>query len=454
MIFIVGGGPAGAALALRLAQLGHAVTVAERSRLDRPRPGESLHPGARVLLEQLGITDLPFLRVAKTLVRWSGETDVVEHEGLSIGRPQLERFLLDRAREAGANVLQPCAIDALPVARFVVDASGRASWSRALRTRTGVATTAIAAHWRGRALPAESRIEALEDGWLWGSPLPDGSFSAMAFVDAGSDASGTRLESMMRASQLFRDIRGERGEVRRDVLRRHDATTYACDAVWSAEARPPLFECVAGSPTLRTRRAFESGGAASALHIRIGEASFSLDPLSASGVLAALQSAIHAGAAIHTMLTHPERTSLAMQFIADAHKAAVAHHKQWTAQFYASSGYAAAPFYTNRAARETAPPTLRLRSGQTANRQPPTQFALSPHVRIAPVPCLVDGLIESREGVVRAGARPFVWLGGREVAPLVADLQRGPKSADELKETWGASVLDALVHSHIVVPSP
>ncbi len=410
-IFIVGGGPAGAALALRLAQLGHAVTVAERSPFDRARPGESLHPGARMLLETLGITDAPFVRVAKTLVRWSGDTDVVEHEGLAIGRPQLERFLLDRARDAGAKILQPHASQAMPSARFIVDASGRASWSRAPRTRIGVPTTAIAAHWRGRALPRESRIEALEEGWLWGSPLPNGSFSAMAFVDAGTDASGARLDSMLRASQLFRDLRGARGAVRR-----HDATTYACAVPWAARL------------------------------LRIGEASFSLDPLSASGVLAALQSAVHASAALHTVLTHPERTELAMQFIIDAQKAAIAQHTTWTASFYARSRFAGADFYAKRAKRDDAL--------ATGNWQRATSYALAENVRIANVPCLVDDLIESRRGVVHPQSRPFVWLGGREVAPLLADLERGPRSADELKNTWGAGVLDALVRSRIVVPSP
>lgn len=415
-VYIAGGGPAGAALALRLAQLGHTVTVAERSSFDRPRPGESLHPGARILLETLGVADAPFLRVAKTLVRWSGDTDVVEHEGLSIGRPQLERFLLDRARDAGAKVLQPYAADARPSARFIVDASGRASWSRAPRTRTGVPTTAIAAHWRGRALPPESRIEALEDGWLWGSPLPDGSFSAMAFVDPGSDASSARLESMLRASQLFRDLRGRRGDVRR-----HDATTYACDVPWDAEL------------------------------LRIGEASFSLDPLSASGVLVALQSALHAAAALHTVLTHPERTELAMQFVEDAQKAAVAQHRAWTGQFYARSRFAAADFYARRVAAST---SLRVVEGPGLDDSPTRRLVLSSEVRIADVPCLVDDLIERRRGVVQPQSRPFVWLGGREVAPLLADLERGPRSADELKNAWGAVVLDALVRSRIVVPAP
>jgi 2-polyprenyl-6-methoxyphenol hydroxylase-like FAD-dependent oxidoreductase len=411
MIRIVGGGPAGAALALRLARLGHAVTLAERSRLDQVRPGESLHPGARTLLEQLGVTDLPFLRVAKTLVRWSGGTDVVEHEGLAIGRPQLERFLLDRARDAGAKVLQPHPVDGLPPAELVVDASGRASWSRAPRTRTGVPTTAIAAHWRGPALPRESRVEALEEGFLWGSPLPDGSFSVMAFVDSGTDASSARLESMMRASHLFRDVRGKRGDVRR-----HDATTYACDVPWDARV------------------------------LRIGEASFSLDPLSACGVLGALQTAVHASAALHTLLTHPDRRELAMRFVTEGHAIAVANHKEWTAHFYAQSRFAAAPFYARRGAHETAP-------AAADDRPRATSFALAEDVKITDVPCLVGDVIESRPGVVRAGGRPFVWLGGHEVVPLLAGLREGPRSAEELKNAMGARMLDALLRSHIVVPS-
>ena len=416
MIAIAGGGPAGAALALRLAQLGHEVTLCERAAFDKPRPGESLHPGARVLLAQLGITDLPFLRVAKTLVRWSGDTDVAAHEGFAIGRPQLEQFLLERARAAGAKVLQPHAADALPPADVVVDATGRASWSRAPRTRTGAPTTAIAAHWRGRSLPAESRVEALEDGWLWGSPLPDGSFSAMAFVDAGSDATGARLESMMRASLLFRDVRGKRGAVRR-----HDATTYACETPWDARV------------------------------LRIGEASYSLDPLSAGGVLAALQTAIHAAAAIHTTLRHPERSTIARQFITDAHRAAVAQHQQWTATFYAQSRFASAPFYAKRM-WSAATPVAAVESGDSRRRTPHV-LTVAADVELTEVPCLAGDVIEPRPGVARRNARPFVWLDGREVAPLLADLQRsGPRSEAELQSLWGRRMVDALTRHHIVVP--
>lgn len=401
-VFIVGGGPAGSALALRLARLGHSVTLAERSVFDRPRAGEALHRGAFATFAALGIQP-PSLRVSRTLVRWSGEVEVAAHEGLVVERPQFDRHLLELARNAGVRVLQPRAVDAMPDARFVVDASGRASWSRGSRTRTGVPTTALATHYRRG--PLEPRVEAMKNGWLWGSPLPDGRFSVMAFVEDP----GASLDAMLAESELFCELRGERSE-----LRHHDATTYACDSPWDERL------------------------------LRIGEASFSLDPLSSSGVHAALQSAIHASAALHTTLLHPERETLARRFVIDAQRAAVQQHREWTASFYAQSRFASRPFYVRRTvSREDQPPLAVPRS-----------LRLSPEVTITEVPCLVNDLIEARRGVVHSRvARPFVWIGGREVATLLAPLEHGPRDAGELARAWGPPMLETLLRNHLVLPA-
>jgi flavin-dependent dehydrogenase len=396
-VFVIGGGPAGAVLALRLARHGHDVTIAERSAFDHPRPGESLHRGAIKTLESLSLRPR-VVRTSRTLVHWSAADDVVEHESIAVARPELDRFLLDAAREAGAKVLQPHAVDARPDATFVVDASGRASWSRAPRTRTGEPTMAVAAH---VAYSGDPRVESLENGWLWGSPLPDGRYSVMAFVDRD-----VHLQSMLDASELFRGMHIEE-------VRHHDATTYACDVPWDDDV------------------------------LRIGEASFSLDPLSSSGVHAAMQSAIHAAAALHTILTHPTRMALAKRFVLEAQRAAVQQHREWTAAFYAQCRFANAPFYQSRSAVATPP----------LSYQQAAFVKLSDQVTIEPVPCLVEDVIEARPGVVHADLpRPFVWLGGREVAALLTPLARGPRRAEELSQWWGAGMLDALMRNRIVVP--
>ena len=76
---VVGGGPAGAGFALRMAQLGHDVVLVERERFPRPRVGESLVPAILPLFEVLGIRgqieDAAFLRPGGTILQWSRSTE-------------------------------------------------------------------------------------------------------------------------------------------------------------------------------------------------------------------------------------------------------------------------------------------------------------------------------------------------------------------------------------------
>src|SRR5207302_11194274 len=48
--------------------------------------------------------------------------------------------------------------------------------------------------------------------------------------------------------------------------------------------------------------------------IKVGEASFSIDPLSSQGVQIAIGSALHAAAVIHTILERPGHDALAREF--------------------------------------------------------------------------------------------------------------------------------------------
>ncbi|MFP2928180.1 FAD-dependent oxidoreductase, partial [Pyxidicoccus sp. 3LG] len=73
-VCVVGGGPAGAALALRLARLGHEVCLVERQAFPRPHLGESLAPGVWPLLDMLDVAEevrrAGFLPAREALVRW------------------------------------------------------------------------------------------------------------------------------------------------------------------------------------------------------------------------------------------------------------------------------------------------------------------------------------------------------------------------------------------------
>jgi 2-polyprenyl-6-methoxyphenol hydroxylase-like FAD-dependent oxidoreductase len=409
-IVIVGGGPAGSTLALRLARLGHAVTVVERSPAAQTGDGESLHPGIWPLFDALGIANPGGLPIDRMLVRW-GSDEVVEQRhrapSLAVLRPRFDASLLDLARSAGAQVRQPVAVDDATIvkARFVVDASGRAQWSRTSRRRTSEPTIAMRGTWRGAGLPREARVEALEEGWIWGSPMPDGSFACIACVDTPTDCF-----ELLAKSLLFRELRkgelwdGERGTASGErgalevTVHCHDATTYAADIV--AEERL----------------------------LRVGDASHSLDPLSSSGVRSAMQSALHAGIVINTVLRHPDRTALALQFYEATQRAAVAEHKAWTSAFYAESRFREHPFWSRRAAPPAAHPPMRV------DRDSVT---LAPEVAIGDVPCVVGDVIEHRRGITGpAVTRPFVWIGGVEAARLLDPLAQGDMTREELLSRW------------------
>ncbi|MDQ3675177.1 MAG: tryptophan 7-halogenase, partial [Actinomycetota bacterium] len=112
-VCVVGAGPAGAALATRLAQLGHDVAIVEQHRFPRPHVGESLSPGIWPLLDVLGVRDsvtqAGFTQTSIARVRWRDDNEERTHvpDGLTVDRGGFDAILLQRAGEAGARSLAP-----------------------------------------------------------------------------------------------------------------------------------------------------------------------------------------------------------------------------------------------------------------------------------------------------------------------------------------------------------
>ena len=94
-------------------------------------------------------------------------------------------------------------------ADFVADASGRRNTSKRRQMKTGASTLAVYGYWRGASLPTTPRIEAGQDAWYWGVPLPDGTYNTLVFVDPdwfrsapGSDMSERFLKLIDRSGLM------------------------------------------------------------------------------------------------------------------------------------------------------------------------------------------------------------------------------------------------------------
>jgi flavin-dependent dehydrogenase len=437
-VCIIGAGPAGSALAIRLAQLGHDVCMVERSVFPRSHIGESLSPGIWPQLELLGVARTVaaagFWPCRTSLVQWEDDVavrrDFGAPGGLVVDRGRFDALLLDCARGHGVRVMQPAVVRTrtrgdqgwhLDVqsadrtwaldADFLADASGRSAVLRGRKQRASHRTLALYGYWHGGSLPHEPRIEAGHDAWYWGVPLPDGTYNAMVFLDA-ADFRARRARSL---SAMYPALIGRSGLMAgcRDVR--------LAGPVRAADATPYL-----DSDSIGPRR------------IKIGDAALALDPLSSSGVQKAINTALTGAVVINTLLRCTERAGAASRFYTGNLTEASARHRGWAAQHYAAAA-ATHPgrFWQTRAADAAAEP---VRIAQSDNFGPglPVNLAvtLSPEAMLVPEPCIVGDFIAMRPALHHPDLkRPVAFLGGCEVATLLRPLHSG-MALGALMDAW------------------
>ncbi|MFC4055894.1 NAD(P)/FAD-dependent oxidoreductase [Actinomadura syzygii] len=190
-VAVIGGGPAGAAVAWRLAVAGAAVTLVHDGR-ERWRPvGQELAAPARPILEEMGVLDA--VTAVSTPVHearsaWPGPEVVCRPAILSpfgpplaVDRLRLDALLRDAALKAGARLVQEAV-----VGRIVIDATGatraasrtRLPWTRIDRLRCTL--------WKTAAPTPQpwSLVEAAPDGWWYTAPdAADGQLTVMRVGD-------------------------------------------------------------------------------------------------------------------------------------------------------------------------------------------------------------------------------------------------------------------------------
>lgn len=206
-VVVAGAGPAGTALAIRLARVGGRVVLLD-DRVADPAlwpdlPGERLGADAALALDALGIEIGAIAARESAMVRlWSGarpDAAPAGRPGFLVSRRVLDAALLAAARTAGAQSWPATAfagIDGQPgdwriwtqtaakndprpiAARLVVDATGR---RRAVARALGLspparadAMTAILRWSTGLEAPPAFLLEAAGSGWWYAATLPGG----------------------------------------------------------------------------------------------------------------------------------------------------------------------------------------------------------------------------------------------------------------------------------------
>jgi hypothetical protein len=154
---------------------------------------------------------------------------------------------------------------------------------------------------------------------------------------------------------------------------------------------------------------------------KVGEAAFSIDPLSSQGVQAALRSAWQAAACIHTAVHRPADASLARAFHTEQSARAAALHGRLAAGFHAEAARRFGTAFWQRRAQGAEP----VADSPPPAALPPLQqpIALDRRARWRRVPCLAqDFIVESPALCHPALEAPLSFIAGRPAMAWLSPL--------------------------------
>jgi hypothetical protein len=246
-------------------------------------------------------------------------------------------------------------------------------------------------------LATQPRIEAGPDEWLWGVPIPDGTYNTLVFVDAarlrarGRNGMADLFHERVRASGLLDECRNP--SLSSEVMA-VDATPYVDQA------------CVRSN------------------EIRVGDAALALDPLSSSGVQKAIQTSLAAAVVANTLLRKPSLQDAAMRFYRDSIARSSSQHAAWASEHYGVVAHNRdASFWSVRAQRNdaTSTPSAPPRPSGAPVREAPLH--LSTQIARVEVPCIEGDFVAVRPGLEHPNLQePVVYVGGRPIVPIIDQL--------------------------------
>lgn len=311
-VAVVGGGPAGSAAALRLTKRGYDVVLVESTNYQAPRVGETLAPTAKPLLKQLDAWDsfcqLNFKPSYGTVSAW-GSSELASNEfifnphgqGWHLDRPCFDAFMAHIAEENGAVLLTEHRVtkclddrngtwslmvvdEASHKRQITVQAVIQATGRKAALSRWIGAQRLVYDHLVGIAVQYEGKntadgytlVESVPIGWWYSAPIPPNKIMVMLMTDADLCQKNHLL-----ASDVFRDELSKTRHTESRVTNFHPK--------WQPRAYSAI-----------THRLVRDS---SSTHwLACGDAAMSVDPLSGSGMLRALNTGLLAGEAMANRL--------------------------------------------------------------------------------------------------------------------------------------------------------
>ena len=404
----------------------------ERECFPRRHLGESLSPGVLPLLETVGagpaIEQASYPRVRKVSVRWDevSEREDPAGRGMLVDRGHFDRLLLEHARSCGVRIMQPATVAAtarqdgvweISIAEagrrvmlavpWLADASGRAGARPSHRGRSGPRTLAVYGYWTGDGLPDCPRIEAGDNEWFWGVPLPDGTYNTLVFLDPRRlrSLTGTlveRFQRLLAASSLLPQ----------------SARAHLVGPIHATDATPYFDEACVTEDS-----------------IKVGDAAVAVDPISSSGVQKAIQSALAGSVVLNTMLRRPDSRAVAQRFYRESLRESAERHARWAGEHYSKvAALRPTDFWRDRASAPPSPASSEAASRPALGAGAALQ--LSPGVEIVELPCIVDRFIEERPAVRSPSwSAPVAYVGDLELAPLVARVRPG-MTLPEIAQAW------------------
>jgi len=281
---VLGGGPAGCAAAIQLAQRGASVHLVETAPQRGFKIGETVPPAIREPLEALGVWDRVLatnpLTCPGNLSAWGSDSlgindfvfDPHGPHGWRLARAEFDAALRDAARDSGVEVTSICPDP--HAANFVFDATGRrATYGSTQGAKRRFHDRLVAVH----ALfqleddhDARTMVESAPDGWWYTALLPN-SLRIVAFM---TDADLLDKELPRSIDRFIAKLR---------------STRYTSLWIHRHNGQPKSASLGIVHAHSAIRRPFHGPN-----WLATGDAALSFDPLSSQGILTAITSGIFA----------------------------------------------------------------------------------------------------------------------------------------------------------------